>query len=447
MNVNIKNKMTIIGLAAGLVFWLVHSAVNGMLDGSGFLVNLLNPTGKELWTRLFVLTVLTASGAYVQSNISKRIKDEAKLRESEARKTAILNTTVDAIITINETGIIQSFNPAAERMFGYSKDETIGNKVNMLMPEPYRTEHDTYLNNYVTTGMAKIIGIGREVRARRKDGTEIPIELAVSEVRFGGTRIFTGIIRDISERKALEHQKADFYAMVSHDMKSPLTVILGYSELMLGGHGSLDPEVMEMAEAISKNSRRIMNMLEDFLAISRLESGRVMFNIKLLDPADVLAAVKEQFLPLARQKGVELKTEIEDGVSAIHADKGFFARAINNLVQNAITYTPAGGSVTVRAGLHGSGTVDHLAVTVSDTGAGIPEDEREKIFEKYYRSPKSTGIKGSGLGLAIAKAVAEGHGGRIELDSEPGKGSTFRLVVPLSHTAARGGGKMPADAA
>lgn len=355
-----------------------------------------------------------------------------RLKESEEQNRAILENVVDAILTINEDAIVQSMNPSAERIFGYNRSEVIGKNVNMLMPEPYHSEHNTYLKSYLTTGQAKIIGIGREVEARRKDGTVFPIYLAVSEVRLEGKRLFTGIIRDITEQKALERARADLYAMVTHDIKAPLTVIMGFAELIRDTRkDALDADTLEMVEAIGRNADKIMDLVEDFLTSTRLESGRLTLKLEAADLSQLVRDVHEQSVPLAKTKGVLLSAELCDGMPGLFLDKKYVARAISNLVVNAINYTANGGSVLIKTGRAAAGPDLEAFVSVSDTGMGVPEEERLKIFEKYYRSPGVAGVKGSGLGLAIAKAVAEAHGGRIELDSKPGEGSTFRLVLPV----------------
>jgi PAS domain S-box-containing protein len=537
-------------LAAGLCYWLLQSALDALVFyGGGLAANFLHPDPHELWSRFLVIVFLAGFGFYAHFGLHR-------LRESEERHRAILNNVVDAIITINEKAEVLSLNPAGERIFGYDKAEVIGKNVNMLMPEPYHSEHNAYIRNYLATGNAKIIGIGREAEARRKDGSLFPIYLAVSEVRLDGKRLFTGIIRDITEqkraeeamnrlasivdsssdaiigksldgtivswnwgaertygykadevigrnisilvppdrtgelpaiferirngerienyetvrvrkdgspidvsvtispikdkagtitgysaiarditeKKALERQKADLYAMVTHDLKAPLTVVMGYADLMKDSKKDImDADSIEMIEAIGQNADKMMQLVEDFLTTSRLESGKLTINIEKEDLLELVSGTYEQCLPLARNKGVELVVESCGELKPMFLDRKYISRAINNLVGNAINYTPAGGRVVIKTGLIRADSDDMAVISVSDTGIGIPESERSKIFEKYYRSPGVVGVKGTGLGLAIAKAVAEAHGGRIELDSEPGKGSTFRLVLPVRY--------------
>ena len=303
-----------------------------------------------------ILFIIAAWGLLVfalhsRTDAKKREADQGRTRESEAQTRAILDTAVDGIITIDEHAAVLIFNPAAEKIFGYSQSEVLGNNVNMLMPEPYHSQHDTYLRNYLTSGKPRVIGIGREVSGRRKDGSEFPMELSLSEVRSVGTRIFTGVVRDITERKLLERQKADFYAMVSHDVRSPITVILGYTDLILTAKsGGLDAETVDMVSAIERNCIRISNLLEDFLAVSKIESAALVLSKKPEDISEFLGEVREEFAPLTQKKGLGFSVEVAPGIPKLDLDRRYFRRVIDNLVNNAVNYTPGGGTITVRAG-------------------------------------------------------------------------------------------------
>ncbi len=357
-------------------------------------------------------------------------EDIERLRQSEEENRAILNNVIDGIITIDDSGRILRFNPAAEKIFGYTHDEVIGRNVTILMPEPYRTEHPAYLTNYLTTGKAKIIGIGREVQGMRKDGSIFPLYLAVGEMRLDGKRMFTGVLRDISDRKALERQKSDFYAMVTHDIKSPLTVIMGYTEMLLETDNTLDVRAQEMVEDIGSNAEKILGMLEEFLTISRLESGKFVTNLAPEDIPGVVSSVYKQFLPIAQKKNIRLETEVSEDMGISCVDRRYLGRAVSNLVQNALKFTAEGGEVRIVA----EKTDGFFVISVIDTGSGIPAGELGRIFEKYYRSPSASSVKGTGLGLAIVKTIVEAHGGRVEVESEEGKGSTFRILIPVRTT-------------
>ena len=266
-----------------------------------------------------------------------------------------------------------------------------------------------------------------------EDGTMRYVEISASPMKDSGGRI-TGIIessRDITERKELERQRADFYAMVTHDLKSPLTSILGYTDLILSGQaGKFDAAIGEMIEGVNKSGGRLLKIVDDFLALSKMESGE-KFQSSPCNIRALLVEAAKDFEVMASQRRVNFKIEVPEGLPVVSMERRSMQRAVANLLQNAVNYTPSGGNVTLRAGLRTMPGGESVEIAVADTGPGIPAGERSRIFERYYRSPRTSGIRGSGLGLAIVKAVAEAHGGSVELESEEGRGSTFRLMLPV----------------
>ena len=590
---------------------------------------------------------------------------------------AVVNTVLDGIITITRDGTIIKFNPAAEKIFGYESSEVVGKNVNILMPEPYRSEHDVYIKNYLATGRKNIIGIGREVTGRRKDGSEFPLDLAVTEMRVEGRRMFTGILRDITERKNaedaisrlaaivesstdaivgktlegnifswnrgaeriygytaeeaigrhislivppermgelnrnfealrrgervpshetlrmhkngnlinisltmsvlknpsgritgysaiarditenkkieaelkeseakfrtlaedaligiyliqdmrfeyvnpelaqmlgysadeltgmedmlecvnpdqreiarqgiesilngqhpglgyhglwlqkdgtpievegkatftlymgrpailgtaldvserrfLERQRMDFLAMITHDFKSPLTTILANAELISIMKTGTDDEIAGMADAILRSGERLRRLVDDFLVHSRLNSGGLAPELVIVNVREVLKGVIGDFKNLAARKFQTLDADFAPDIPAIYLDARLIQRAVSNLLQNAINYTPEGGYISLKAERAAQDGRNFLVISVSDTGSGIPPAEQPKVFQKYYRTSRGLRTSGTGLGLAIVKAVTEAHKGWVELESSEGEGSTFRLVIP-----------------
>ncbi len=239
---------------------------------------------------------------------------------------------------------------------------------------------------------------------------------------------------EIAEKKRLEKEKDDFYAMVTHDLKSPIAVIAGYADLIREMNAGLNSEALEMLGHIRQSSKKLSNIVDEFLTISRLERGTMTLNISINDINGLVREVLEDCTPMCKEKDIVVTAELEDDLPKALMDKFYVQRAVANLVQNAIKFTPEGGRVSVcvrRAGENDN----YVTVSVSDTGIGIPADEQDKVFDKYYRSPSAAGTKGSGLGLAIVKAVATAHSGSVELQSEVGKGSTFSLKLPLTPDA------------
>lgn len=354
------------------------------------------------------------------------------LRESEARLRGILETAVDGIITINEAGIVESLNPAAERIFGYTTAELLGQNVKVLMPKLYREVHDNYISNYLTSGNKKIIGIGREVVGLRKDGATFPMHLSVSEVRLGTRRLFTGLVRDLSEQKRLEKQVLQverlatigkMAAKVAHEIRNPLSSISLNAELLqdeLSSYAAADTqEAQSLLQAMIAEIDRVTSLTEEYLQFSRLPESQPVRD-------DINRVVKESvdfFLPQARQKRVDLQCRISATAREVRFDPMQIRRALLNIMRNAVEAMPKGGTLQVAVETNAKNVVVH----VIDTGVGIPAEEIEKIFDPFF----TTKDFGTGLGLAMVQQIVEEHRGRIVCQSELGKGTTFSIYLPL----------------
>ena len=364
-------------------------------------------------------------------DISERNQSIRKIQESEARLAAILDNVVDGIVTINEKGSIETFNKAAEKIFGYAGSEVIGHNVNMLMPEPYHAEHDGYLHNYVTTGVKKIIGIGRQVVGRRHDGSTFPMDLAVSALQFDHTRMFIGIVRDITERVKIERMKSEFISTVSHELRTPLTSIRGSLGLIAGGvAGELPAKARVLLDIAHKNSERLILLVNDILDMEKIEAGKMELSAK---PADLMALLQhavESNQAYAEQFKVryDLKAGLPEGV-LVNVDDNRMQQVLANLLSNAAKFSPADDKVRVEASSDGK----IVRVAVSDHGSGIREEFRDRIFQKFAQADASdTRSKGgTGLGLSITKAIVEQMGGSIGFDSEPDVLTTFWVEFPV----------------
>lgn len=364
--------------------------------------------------------------------------DSAAFRDS--RLEAILRTVVDGIITINEKGIVQSFNQAAERIFGYPAAEVIGRNVNMLMPEPYHSHHDRYLRNYLETGIPRIIGIGREVVGRRRDGTTFPMDLAVSEARLEGRLVFTGIVRDITERRQAEQERERLIAelqvkseemerftyTVSHDLRTPLTPIIGYAELLREQYAEvLDPAGLDMLGEIEHQGERMLNLMEDLLALARAghleRPGEAVAVDQVVD--DVLLELEGRILA---QNILVLKSPCP----AVRMPSSLLLQIFANLLGNAVAYAgPDGNPIEIG----GDRQADRVRLWVRDHGPGIPPEERSRIFDLFSRGTTGKSKPGTGLGLATVRKAARAYGGDAWVEETPGGGSTFvvEVVDPL----------------
>ena len=347
--------------------------------------------------------------------------------ETAERLRAIVESAVDGIVAIDEHGIIESVNRAAVEIFGYERDELIGANVAILMPSPFREAHDQYLDHYLRSGEARIIGIGREVRGRRKDGTEFPLYLAVSEGRHGGGRIFTGIVRDLSalhlaeERARAAEQLASLSVItagIAHDIGTPMNVILGYADML---RDSLeDPKDRRRAEVISEQVRRVTDLLQTLLNIARPHKAfRAPVHVD-----QILEHALEFFREKLRVRRIEVEREI-GALPTMLGDRDRLEQLFLNLIVNAADAMGQGGRLTVTARAAPSGEIE---IAFQDTGHGIEPDAIDRIFEPFFTT-KDRG-KGTGLGLVVSQTIVRDHHGSIEVESDVGKGTRFLLRFP-----------------
>jgi PAS domain S-box-containing protein len=366
---------------------------------------------------------LRRTNAQLRAEIAERSRIEEALRQSEALNRSIVETAVDGIITIDEQGKIASFNSAAEQIFGYAAHEVIGQNITVLMPSPYRQEHDSYLEHYLQTGERKIIGIGREVVGQRQDGATFPMDLAVGETRVGERRIFTGIVRDITARKraAQEMQRADRLAMVgqlasglAHEIGTPLNVIAGNAELLRmdlrGQH--LDTEILE---TIVRQTDRITGLVQQLLTFARVEN-EAMGPFSLHDPLSHALRLLETRLS---REGISTTLDAPDDLPLLWGAADQIEQVFLNILVNAWHAMPDGGTIAIKA--H---EIDDKRVQVAfrDSGLGLSEEAMAKAFEPFF---STKGDKGTGLGLAICKQIIDHHQGHMKLESTPGAGATI----------------------
>ncbi len=406
---------------------------------------------------------LTGFATFSQ-DVTERKAAEDALREREARLRGIVESAVDGIITIDESGTVESFNPGAERIFGYASAEVVGQNVKMLMPAPYHVEHDGYLRAHRITGEKKIIGLGREVSGLKKDGTAFPMDLSVSEVELAGGKLYTGIVRDITESKTLQREiqeytrdleaanlelqtldqmKDEFISTVSHELRTPLTSIKGAAEILLN-YKDEDPDVQtELLGIIDSESDRLTRLINDVLDLAAVESGRMRWRISKVDLPSVIETAVDSTHVLTVQKNLTVEIAPSDALPTVTSDPDRLVQVITNLLSNAIKFTPSGGRIRLQARLlplpsPETGT-EMVEISVSDNGVGIPVNEFDNIFKRFQQvgTSLSDRPRGTGLGLAISKEIVGRLGGAIWVESEPGVGSTFFFTVPVEPTPDR----------
>ena len=379
----------------------------------------------------------------IARDISETKLTTAALSEREAHLSSILETIPDGMVVIDEHGIIQSFSATAERMFGFTAEEVCGRNVNMLMPSPYREGHDNYVARYLATGERRIIGLGRVVTGQRKDGSTFPIELAVGEVKAGEHSIFTGFVRDLTERQRtmqrlhelqseLSHvsrltEMGQMASALAHEINQPLTAATNYLEavqLLLGGdsNAGIERTIGAVDNALGQVTRatQIIRRLHEF--VRRGETQQRAESIgKIIEEAAALALIG------AKERGVKVQLQSALQLPDVLIDKVQIQQVVVNLIRNAIEAMEAchRRDLTISAKLIDQGVI---VISIIDTGPGIAPEVAERLFQPFV----TTKAQGMGVGLSICRSIVEAHNGRIWAAPNPDGGTIFRFTVPAA---------------
>jgi PAS domain S-box-containing protein len=364
----------------------------------------------------------------------KRLESElraaaTRLAEREGRLTAIYDSVLDGIITINPSGSIESFNRAAAKIFGHAPDQVMRRNIRMLMPEPYASAHDGYLERYVATGQSRVLGTVREIEGKRADGSIFPMEIALTETLLGSGRLFVAAVRDVTERRALERVKNEFVSTVSHELRTPLTSIAGALSLMASGTaGPLPAKAQALMTIARSNCDRLTRLINDILDLERIEAGKMVFEFGPVELPALLQQGLADNLEYARKYGVRLELAGEPPPATLWADPHRLMQVLTNLISNAVKFSPVGGVVTVSANVADA----MVRIAVEDHGRGIPEAFRDRIFQKFAQADTADNRQkgGTGLGLSIVKSIVERHGGSVSFQSAYGNGSIFFVELP-----------------
>ena len=398
-------------------------------------------TGAGASTGILVVTLLLAVYLFAAANRERQIRRTVDIRtkelrdatersqQNEARVAAIVNTVVDGIVTIDERGRILSVNPAFEQIFGYTEKELLGLGVTQLMPAEDAEQEEELIRNYRESRAEGFIGIGRETRGLRKDGSVFPMELGVSESFDEEGIRFTGVVRDITERKQAETLKSEFVSTVSHELRTPLTSIKGSLGLIKAGVvGELPGKLKSMLDIAYNNSDRLVLLINDILDIEKIEAGKMDFKYAAVNLAALLEDAIVANQGYARETEVEYRIVESVSDSFIQGDVDRLMQVMSNLLSNAAKFSQPGSVIELSLSELG----DHYRVSVRDFGSGVPEEFRDNIFKKFSQADSSDTRQqgGTGLGLSICKAIVEKHKGDIGFDSVIGEGSTFHFDIP-----------------
>lgn len=377
---------------------------------------------------LLILVVLTIGGAawFIFANFKRRITVERTLRDSLARQNAIFDGTIDGIVILNESGSVETPNQAAEQLFGYHRGRMIGLDFGRLV--------DLHGQDEVGTA-AKLrelfrLGERQEVTACSQNGNAFAAEVGLTELVVAEKRLYVAAVRDISERKRVAQLKNEFVSTVSHELRTPLTSISGSLGLVMGGAvGVLPEKATRLLDIAHKNSQRLIRLINDILDIEKIESGKMIFDLKPLQLRPLVEQVIDANAAFADSFNVSLKCEDTNADCVVSVDADRMVQVITNLVSNAIKFSPANSEVTVSITGHGQ----TCRLSVRDRGPGIPENFRNRIFSKFAQADASdTRAKGgTGLGLSIAWEIVNRMGGNISFETVEGEGSVFHVDLPL----------------
>jgi two-component system sensor kinase FixL len=379
----------------------------------------------------------------VDPNAAAGAHEPSPSSEREALLRAVVETSPDGLITIDEHCLIESVNPAAERMFGYPAEEVIGRNVACLMPSPYREEHDAYVARYLRTGEKRIIGIGREVLGQRKDGSIFPLELAVGEVQAVGRRIFAGFVRDVSARERTEQRLRELQAelvhvsrlsamgemasALAHELNQPLTAIMNYAQatrrLAVGIDDERRAALVGLLEKTSQQASRagqIISRLRQFVA--KGETERMLEDVNaVVEEASALALIG------TAGRGIAVRRDFTPKLPPVLVDKIQIHQVITNLIRNSVDALAAVERPQIlirtrRAGPH------QVEISVADTGPGLEPEVAARLFQPFV----TTKPGGMGIGLSICRSIVEAHGGKLWASDNPGGGAVFSMSLPVS---------------
>lgn len=401
--------------------------------------------GEALWqvpANLIDVTTFAVLGPIIAISGERLLRNRRAAASRQAHLESILATVPDAMIVIDDQGVIQSFSATAVRLFGWTPEEVIGRNVSTLMPNPYREEHDAYIERYKATGEGRVIGIGRIVVGERKDGATFPMELSVGEVRIGEIRFFTGFVRDLTERRDQERRvqelqselmhvsrltaMGEMASSLAHELNQPLSAIVSYmqgSTTLLTAKSVDVPRLRHALDNAGQQALRagdIIKRLREFVAKGEFEHT-LEHPARLIEEACALALVG------AREQDVRVDLKLNRNVSLVLVDKVQIQQVALNLIRNAVEamrgVAQAALEVTVEAAPD-----DQVLVTVKDTGGGLDPSVRERLFQPFV----STKDAGMGVGLSICRTIVEAHGGRIWAEDRPGGGAVFAFTLPAA---------------